>query len=186
MINREDTSIPGCYLINSFFSSDDRGVFVKCITSIIEPRLRLAEVFYTQSAQGVLRGMHLQEPPYEQYKLLFCTAGQAFDVITDLRVGSPTFGKSLTMRLDPGLPTAVLIPPGVAHGFLALADNTTIIYLTSSLYSASHDSGVLWSSLGITWPAAPAIISDRDRALPPLAEYKSPFYFSDAQESSFG
>lgn len=184
MQTREKTDIPGCYRILSFQASDARGSFRKCITSAIEPRLHLGELFYTRSARGVFRGMHLQEPPHEQYKLLFCVAGRAFDVLTDLRNGSPTFRKTISLWLDPQIPDAVLVPPGVAHGFLALADDTVMVYLTSSLHSPEHDSGIRWTSLGIDWPIPPEIISDRDQDLTPMDDYKSPFSYNNENDLS--
>jgi len=172
--------LPGCRLIQAFCAEDPRGTFVKFLQTGEGAPFPAAEAFVTWSDRGAVRGMHAQEPPHAHAKLVCCVAGRAFDVLTDLRAGAPTFGLSETLVLDASAPTAVLIPPGVAHGFQALEAGTALIYLTTSRHAPSHDRGVRWDSVGVVWPLSVGVLSERDAALPPLSDYVSPFRFGSA------
>lgn len=171
----QETALSGCFLISGIRAMDSRGVFSKCFSNSGLPCLKVEELFYTVSARGTLRGMHLQEPPFQQHKLVFCVGGHAFDAMVDLRVGSPTYGEVWTCSLSANEPHAVLIAPGVAHGFLAHEDNTVLVYATTSAYSPEHDRGVRWDSIGLDWPFSPSHVSPRDLTLPALCDYESPF-----------
>ncbi len=173
----EELVLPGCQSITALSASDPRGHFTKVFSANQSDALLLGEVFYTVSALGVLRGMHLQEPPYAQHKLVFCLSGIAYDVLVDLRVGSPTYGGLYETVLSPSNGTALLVAPGVAHGFMALDDETIMIYCTTSVHAAESDRGVHWTTVGASWPMEPTVVSERDRALPALADYRSPFRF---------
>lgn len=135
------------------------------------------ERFYTRSREGVIRGLHLQTPPSEHDKLVYCANGMAFDVVVDLRVGSPTFGQFDAIQLDHESPLAVFIPKGVAHGFASLSDGTIMVYATSTLHDSTHDGGIRWDSVSIPWPFKDPIVSPRDEALPSFASYESPFSY---------
>jgi dTDP-4-dehydrorhamnose 3,5-epimerase len=173
----EDLSIPGCRRLTGLTTADDRGSFAKLFSSSWLGRHALGEVFVSESDEGVLRGLHMQEPPYEQHKLVSCLGGRAYDVVVDLRRGSPTEGRLVECELDAGNATALWLPPGVAHGFLALTPATVMLYCTTSPHSPEHDSGVRWDSVGASWPAVPAVISARDRGLQPFEAYESPFAY---------
>lgn len=178
----ERTEIPGCLVMEAFHATDDRGSLTKVYSSAASPlaggvAFTLSEVFFTRSRCGVLRGMHLQEPPFDQHKLVSCVAGAVFDVLVDLRRGSPMEGRLLEFTMSSNRPQAILIPPGVAHGFLSLADKTIVMYCTTAPHSPAHDSGVRWNSVGATWPLEPTVVSTRDSLLPPMSEYQSPFTF---------
>ena len=173
----EDLPIPGCSLLTDLGSCDDRGSFTKIFSASWLGDHPLGEVFVTVSGQGVLRGLHVQAPPYHQHKLVSCLTGRAFDVLVDLRRGSPAEGGLVEHELGPGCTTALWIAPGVAHGFLSLAPETTMVYCTTSPHSPHHDHGVRWDSVGARWPVPPKTISPRDGRLPPLEGYASPFAY---------
>ena len=131
------------------------------------------------SAAGTVRGLHFQAPPFAQAKLVRVTRGRMFDVVVDLRKSSPSYGCCVAVELagDDGL--QLLIPKGFAHGFCTLEANTEIAYKVDAYYSAAHDRGINWRdpALGIDWPiaAADAVLSQRDRTLPLLRDFATPF-----------
>ena len=121
---------------------------------------------------GTLRGLHYQRDPYAEGKLVWCASGSAYDVIVDLRSSSETFGKWVATELRPAGPI-LYVPPGFAHGFQTLHDNTLIQYHIAGAYHPDAATGIRWDDprLNIPWPSQPpAEISDRDRALPTLEE----------------
>ncbi len=181
-------ALAGCFEIEAFHAADGRGSFTKLFSAGsdlpgVPGPLTLGELFVTHSRLGVLRGMHLQEPPFDQHKLVFCISGAAHDVLIDLRCGSSTEGQMFETTLSGGCGRAILVAPGVAHGFLTTADDTVILYCTTRPYSSVHDTGVRWDSIGASWPISPTVVSERDSGLPPIDEYQSPFVFEDEAES---
>ena len=126
-----------------------------------------------------MRGLHFQIPPFAQAKLLRVTAGSIFDVVVDIRWGSPSFGRHLGVALSAAEWNQIYIPEGFAHGFCTLKSDTEVIYKVTSYYSAAHDRGLAWNdpALGIAWPltADQAILSDKDRKHPVLGDL--PRYF---------
>ncbi|MBX9928981.1 MAG: dTDP-4-dehydrorhamnose 3,5-epimerase family protein [Gemmatimonadaceae bacterium] len=178
----ESTAIPGVIALHAPVHADARGAFVKPFAAAAFDALELvtplwSESFWTRSKRGVIRGMHLQHPPAAQSKLVWCVAGVAFDVLVDLRAGSPTYGQTHVAELTARHGAALLVPPGVAHGFQSLASETTLVYLVSEGYEPDADGGVRWDSIGVAWPERPVALSARDAALPALADYQSPFVF---------
>lgn len=135
----------------------------------------LAQVSLSHSVRtGTIRGLHYQVPPREQWKLVTVTKGRIFDVVVDVRKGSRSFGDHVVYVLEAATPQGLLIPPGFAHGYCTLTDDTDVLYMMSDEYSPSHYRGVRWDDprLGIDWPIGDgdAVISRRDRAHPTLAE----------------
>jgi dTDP-4-dehydrorhamnose 3,5-epimerase len=124
------------------------------------------------SKKGVIRGLHYQLPPYTQGKLIMAIEGAVWDVIVDIRNGSPTFGKWVAEELSEENRTMLFLPPGFAHGFLALSDARVIYKMTSAEYAPSFDRGVLYNDpgLNIPWPIDNPILSDKDLALPKLKD----------------
>lgn len=175
-------SIPGVYELEIPVHRDERGSFVKTFLESEFKRQGLAadfkEVFYSVSGARVLRGMHVQAPPSDQAKLVYCADGDAFDVLLDLRVGSPTFGKFETVELLGEEGRALYMPPGVAHGFYVREAPVVMIYHVTTEYVPGLDSGIAWNSFGAPWPDASPIVSARDASLPPLGDFKSPFRFA--------
>jgi len=137
----------------------------------------VAEVYLSGSARGVVRGLHFQSPPHDHAKTVACTAGAVLDVVVDLRCGSPTEGAVATFRLDGARPGRLHLVPGLAHGFQALAPNSTMVYVVSSEHAPDHDDGVRFDSVGVTWPIDPVSVSDRDAAFAPLDAFRSPFTY---------
>lgn len=123
---------------------------------------------------GTIRGLHFQFAPEEETKLIKCTNGIVFDVIVDLRAGSPTFGNWHAEKLDSAKHNMICIPGGFAHGFQALTANAEMLYFHSSPYQPEYEGGVRWDdkSLNIKWPLALTKISDRDAKLPFLSQLK--------------
>jgi dTDP-4-dehydrorhamnose 3,5-epimerase len=123
---------------------------------------------------GVLRGLHYQEPPFAQAKLVRVTRGSIFDVAVDIRHGSPTFGRWVCLILSAEAWNQILVPAGFAHGFLTLEPDCEVLYKVSAPYSRAHDRSIRFDdpAIGIEWPLGgrSPILSDKDRAAPLLAE----------------
>lgn len=133
---------------------------------------------------GVLRGLHYQEPPFAQAKLVRVTAGEIFDVVVDIRHGSPTFGQWVGLELSAKDWNQIFVPAGFAHGFLTLVPNCEVIYKVSAPYSPQHDRGIRFDDpqIGVEWPIKGLIpiLSEKDRAAPLLADAAPTFRFDPA------
>jgi dTDP-4-dehydrorhamnose 3,5-epimerase len=178
-VRAEPSAIPGCARLHPFRAGDARGSFLKLFERSAFAELgfdtEVAEVFCSTSGLDVIRGLHFQLPPHAHAKTVVVLAGRVLDVVVDLRTDSPMFGRHVGFELDGSDGAAVHIPVGCAHGFQALTDGATMAYLVSTENAPDHDTGVRWDSAGIGWPRPPSVVSDRDAALPPLAELVSPF-----------
>jgi dTDP-4-dehydrorhamnose 3,5-epimerase len=186
-MHTEPLRLPGCLRIVPKIVRDSRGEFIKPFVESdyreLGLRTNFAEEYYSRSVRGVIRGMHFQSPPYDYFKLVSCLSGQIRDVIVDLRVGSPNFRKCEVLELKAADGFVLYLPPGIAHGFLALSETAIVSYKVTSIYAPAHDTGVRWDSLGIDWGIKAPILSDRDATLPVLAEIESPFKYQ-AEENS--
>jgi dTDP-4-dehydrorhamnose 3,5-epimerase len=170
------TPVPleGAWLVDLEPVHDERGFFARAWSPDefaargLDTRLAACNVSYNAAA-GTLRGMHHQAAPHGEVKLVRCTAGAIFDVIVDLRPGSPTHAGWFGVELSAATRTALYIPEGFAHGFQTLAPHSEVLYLMSSPYVPEAARGVRWDdpAFGIEWPPADArVISERDRAYP--------------------
>lgn len=177
-------AIPDVKLITPKKFGDHRGFFSETYNrKTLEAagiRLDFVQDNHSLSAQrGVVRGLHFQLPPFAQDKLLRVVRGRVFDVAVDLRRSSKTYGKHVAVELSAENWTQILVPIGFAHGFVTLEPNTEVIYKVTNYYSPQHDRGVLWNdpALGIRWPiaAGEAILSDKDKAQPRLADLPEGF-----------
>ena len=110
---------------------------------------------------------------------VFCLTGKAFDVVLDIRKGSPTFGKYESFELSPEKFNMVYITRGLAHGFYSLQDNTLIFYKVTAAHAPNLDSGIRWNSAKITWPCDNPVVSDKDNNLPKFDDFDSPFIFKE-------
>lgn len=166
-----ETPLKGAYVVEAERISDERGFFARSwaidefAAMGLETRLAQCNISYN-AKKATLRGMHLQAAPFEETKLVRCTMGSIFDVIVDVRPDSPTFKKWFGIELSAENRTMLYIPPGFAHGFITLTDQSEVFYQMSQYYSGPHARGYLWNdpAFGIKWPLEPAVISDRDRA----------------------
>lgn len=131
--------------------------------------------------RNVVRGLHYQRPPSAQAKLVRVVRGAILDVAVDVRAGSPSFGRHVSAVLSAANWRQMFVPRGFAHGFCTLEADTEVIYKVDAYYDAAADAGILWNdpALGIDWPldAEDAILSDKDRVAPRLADITPPFTF---------
>jgi len=173
----EPLGIPGAYRVTPVARRDDRGEFYEFYRPDLLAEatgadwcVRQANV--SQSRRGALRGIHFAEVPPGQAKYVTCVQGRVADVVVDIRLGSPTFGRWIPIELDARSKSAVLISEGLGHGFQALTEGATIMYLLSQQYRPAVEHGVnpLCPTLAIRWPMPDAIISQRDREAPTLTE----------------
>lgn len=173
--------LPGCVELLPRRLDDERGRFVKTFHRDAYRALGLAtdfaEEYYSVSRRGVLRGLHFQRPPHEHAKLAYCVQGRIQDALVDLRVGSPAFGRHVTLELSSEAANLIYMPPGIAHGFCTLSEEAVVVYKVTSVHAPDADAGILWSSAGIPWAVGAPLLSARDQAHPTLAEFSSPFVF---------
>lgn len=179
------TELPGVVIVEPAVFGDERGWFMESFNAArFDAALRglglpAAPVFvqdnHSVSAAGVLRGLHYQLPPHAQGKLVRVVQGAAFDVAVDLRRSSPTFGRWAGLELNADNRRQLWIPPGFAHGFLALQDDTHFLYKTTDVYARDCERSVRWDdpALGIDWPLAPGVrprLAAKDATAPALSD----------------
>jgi|SaaInlStandDraft_4_1057021.scaffolds.fasta_scaffold81679_2 dTDP-4-dehydrorhamnose 3,5-epimerase len=173
------TLLKGCFIVESGIFCDERGSFIKIyhdeIFDELGVSLNIKEQFLTVSKNNVLRGMHFQLPPHDHAKLVTCVSGSILDVVLDLRKDSKTYGTSVSFNLSADKLNSVLIPKGMAHGFLSLEENSCVLYSTTSVHAPEMDGGIYWDSLDFKWPTESPIVSKRDEALPYFSNFESPF-----------
>jgi dTDP-4-dehydrorhamnose 3,5-epimerase len=170
------TRISGAYVIELEPHVDDRGSFARayCKREFDENGISFEIVqsnfAYTKDA-GVIRGLHYQEPPMQERKLVRCISGAVLDVLVDMRPSSPSFRLTLETRLDARNRYALFIPAGVAHGYQTLDRNTEFFYMTDQFYAPGLEKGVRYSdpALSISWPLPPHGVTERDANWPLLS-----------------
>jgi dTDP-4-dehydrorhamnose 3,5-epimerase len=167
------TRVHGACTIDLEPHSDDRGFFARvwCHKEFENRGLRseLAQVNVSSNRlRGTLRGMHFQVAPFQEAKVIACLRGALFDVVLDLRPDSPTYLQWASAELTADNRRMLYVPPGCAHGFQTLADDTDLLYLISEFHSPAHARGVRFDdeAFRIEWPLPVSIISDRDRMWP--------------------
>jgi dTDP-4-dehydrorhamnose 3,5-epimerase len=169
--------IAGAHLIELEPRSDERGFLARsfCRHEFAAAGLAFEVVQGNLSGnvrRGTLRGLHWQAAPQAEAKIVRCSAGAVFDVLVDIRPGSPSWGRWLAVELSAANRLSLHIPPGVAHGFQTLADQTELAYLMSAAYEPVLARGLRWDDpqLAIPWPLPEPILSERDRRWPGLAD----------------
>ncbi|GBE66897.1 dTDP-4-dehydrorhamnose 3,5-epimerase [Mycobacterium sp. MFM001] len=173
-----ELDIPGAWEITPAVHGDSRGMFFEWLTdreftAFAGHRLNVMQANCSVSSAGVLRGLHFAQLPPSQAKYVTCLSGSVFDVVVDIRVGSPTFGRWTSAVLDDQDRKSVYISEGLAHGFLALQDNSTVMYLCSAEYNPQREHTILATdpAVGIDWPGGyELVLSERDAAAPTLEE----------------
>jgi dTDP-4-dehydrorhamnose 3,5-epimerase len=174
-LNVSETSLPGVLVIEPRVFGDARGFFMETYRADIFLQAGIEMPFvqdnHSRSARGVLRGLHYQEPN-GQGKLVRCTRGALFDVAVDIRVGSPHFRKWFGVELSEANKKMMWVPPGFAHGFCALTDETDLVYKCTAYYDAANDRSILWNDpdIGIEWPVAEPALSAKDANAPRLKD----------------
>ncbi len=167
----DETSLEGVYIIKPGRIEDDRGFFsrIYCrkefrLTGI--PELNFVQINNSfNRAKGTLRGLHMQRHPHGEFKLVRCLSGSMYDVAVDLRPDSLTFGKYVSINLTAENRLAILIPPGVAHGYQTLEDDTEMLYFVTEYYEPSSEQTLYWrdETISIRWPVEKKIISKKDQ-----------------------
>jgi dTDP-4-dehydrorhamnose 3,5-epimerase len=169
----------GAFLVESEHARDERGSFARVFCRDQFARHGIAADFPQCSISqnrraGTLRGLHFQAEPFAEAKLVRCIRGAIYDVIVDLRADSPTYAQWEATTLDEETGGALYVPPGFAHGFQALRDDTSILYHITVPYVPKAGCGIRWNdpALAIPWPLADPILSDRDAMLPSLEDLR--------------
>jgi dTDP-4-dehydrorhamnose 3,5-epimerase len=185
-MNNSEASAALPFIIRPKRFVDNRGWFSETYNEkrlmeigIHHPFVQDNQSFSTRA--GTLRGLHFQVPPVAQAKLVTVLQGRILDVVVDVRHGSPTFGRHVSVILSPDNGDQFYVPSGFAHGFLALEDNTVVSYKVSHPYAPALEGGLRWDDpdLAIAWLAdeRDLVISEKDRELPLVAEFRSPFAY---------
>ena len=171
-----ETGLPGCVVIEPAVFGDERGYFYEGWNAERFGQHGLPTRFVqhnvSSSRRGVLRGLHYQWPGNVQGKLVSVLEGEVYDVAVDIRVGSPSFGHWTAAILSAENKRHFWVPGGFAHGFVVLSEFATFIYQCTALYDRAGDSGIRWNdgTIGIDWPVAEPLLSDKDQRTPFLAE----------------
>jgi dTDP-4-dehydrorhamnose 3,5-epimerase len=173
------TPLQGVLILEPKVFGDDRGFFFesfnqRAFDAAVGRHVEFVQDNHSRSARGVLRGLHYQLEPHAQGKLVRVVQGSAFDVAVDLRRGSATFGRWFGVRLDAQQQRQLWIPPGFAHGFLALEDDTHFLYKTTDYYAKDCERAIAWNdpTLAIDWPdlGMSPLLAPKDAAAPQFAQ----------------
>jgi dTDP-4-dehydrorhamnose 3,5-epimerase len=168
-MNLVESDIPGAWTIECSAYQDNRGAFSRLycsqeLQSIIGMRT-IAQINHSKTQSvGAIRGLHYQNPPFAEVKIVRCLKGRVFDVVVDLRKGSPTFLKWTAIELTPKNHLAFVIPEGCAHGFQVLEEGSELLYLHTAFYEPDAEGAVRFDDprIGVNWPLTPTDISARD------------------------
>jgi dTDP-4-dehydrorhamnose 3,5-epimerase len=175
-----ELGISGAWEISPDLHRDDRGLLYEWFTqreftAVTGHRLDLHQANCSVSAARVLRGLHFAQVPPGQAKFVTCVRGEVFDVVVDVRVGSPTYGRWASTTLDDREHRSVYVAEGLAHGFLALQDDSMVAYLCSAPYAPDRERAIqaMDPQLAIDWPVTDGLrMTDRDRAAPTLEQVR--------------
>jgi dTDP-4-dehydrorhamnose 3,5-epimerase len=172
----ESLSLEGALLIRPDRHADERGYFARtyCRETFLRHGLKDCSLQCSTSfntRRGTLRGLHFQREADAESKLIRCVRGEVFDVIVDIRAGSPSYGRWHAEHLSAENGLSLYVPGGFAHGFITLADETELFYQIADPFVPEAAAGIVWNDpdLAIQWPIQPVVISTRDRSLPALA-----------------
>jgi|TARA_X000000950_G_scaffold289372_1_gene412502 dTDP-4-dehydrorhamnose 3,5-epimerase len=179
-----ETKIKDLIIIEPKVFRDERGYFFETYNKKKFEK-NIEDIYFIQdneskSCKGVLRGLHFQKPPFDQAKLVRCIEGRVLDVAVDVRKGSKTFLKHVTVELSEVNKRQLFIPRGFAHGFIVLSELAVFSYKVDNIYAPKYDTGIKWNDkeLNIDWKIEhnQIIVSEKDSNLPYLNDFKSPFY----------
>lgn len=180
-----ETGIPGLVVFEPRVFEDSRGHFFESYNADTFSKqnihLRFVQDNQSRSAYGVIRGLHFQNPPHAQAKLVRAIVGTILDVAVDIRNGSPTYGKVFAIELSAENKKQLMIPAGFAHGFSVLSEIAEVMYKCDSYYNKESEGGIIYNDpiLNIDWkiPADKAIVSEKDLMNKPLSAQTSKFIF---------
>lgn len=177
-----ETKIKDLYILDPRVFGDDRGYFFESFNSQTFQELIGEEVEFVQdnqsmSGENIVRGLHFQNPPFAQGKLVRVIKGEVIDVAVDIRKDSPTYGEHVSVRLSGENNRMFWIPPGFAHGFSSLEEGTIFSYKCTNYYSKESEGSVAWDDpeLNINWGVENPIISEKDQESPLFRDLKSKF-----------
>ncbi|OYT16147.1 MAG: dTDP-4-dehydrorhamnose 3,5-epimerase [Bacteroidetes bacterium 4572_77] len=177
------TKIADLVIIKPSVFQDDRGYFFESYNKgkFIERGIdhNFVQDNESKSMKGVLRGLHFQKPPFTQGKLVRVMKGAVLDVAVDLRKNSPTYGKWASIELTEDNKFMYWVPPGFAHGFITLEDNTVFFYKCTNVYNKDSEGSLLWNdpSLNVDWGKdIKPILSDKDKVAPLFKDFESPYF----------
>jgi dTDP-4-dehydrorhamnose 3,5-epimerase len=187
IMNSDETSLPDLpRILVPKKHVDDRGWFSETFHEVLLREHGIHCRFVQDNhacthRAGTLRGLHFQLPPASQAKLVSVLRGRILDVAVDLRRDSPTFGNHVSTELSAEMGRQLYVPVGFAHGYITLEDEVVIMYKVSDYYAPAYDSGIFWNDpdIAVPWPfkSADVITSDKDKRLPLLKEFASPFAY---------
>ncbi len=175
------TQIPDLYIVKPRVFEDHRGYFFESYNKEVFLKNGIDQNFVqdneSKSGKNVLRGLHFQKPPFAQGKLVRVIKGAVLDVAVDLRKSSPTYGQWASIELSEDNKLMYWIPPGFAHGFVTLADDTIFFYKCTNIYNKESEGSILWNDpdLNIDWGVSDPILSDKDKQSPLFKDFVSPF-----------
>lgn len=176
-----ETDIPDLYIVKPTVFEDNRGYFFESYNKELFLRNGIDQNFVqdneSKSQKNVLRGLHFQKPPFAQGKLVRVIRGAVLDVAVDIRKSSPTYGKWASIELTQDNKWMYWVPPGFAHGFVTLEDNTTFFYKCTNVYNKESEGSILWNDpdLNIDWRVDEPILSEKDKIAPLFKDFLSPF-----------
>jgi len=175
------TNIPDLHIVKPKIFEDHRGYFFESYNKQVFLKNGIDQNFVqdneSKSQKNVLRGLHFQKPPFAQGKLVRVIRGSVLDVAVDIRKGSPTYGHWASIELTQDNKWMYWVPPGFAHGFVTLEDNTTFFYKCTNVYNKESEGSILWNDpdLNIDWKISDPILSDKDKIAPLFKDFVSPF-----------
>ena len=180
----QPTQLPGVVIVEPKVFADDRGFFIETykrsefVAGGID--VDFVQENHSKSVRGTLRGLHFQRAPKAQGKLVRALSGEIYDVVVDLRKGSPSYGKWTALTLSAENKKMLFVPVGFAHGFCVTSADAEILYMTTEEYAPDLEAGLLWNDaeLAIEWPIAEPILSLRDRAWPRLRDADNNFAYT--------
>lgn len=176
-----ETKIKGLLIVKPKVFADERGYFFESYNEDVFKKNGIEAKFVQDnqslSNAGVLRGLHFQAPPFAQGKLVRVITGAVLDVAVDIRKNSPTYGEYVGIELNEENKTMFYIPPGFAHGFLTLRDNTIFSYKCTDLYNKASEGTILWNdtNININWNIINPVLSEKDLNGQRFEDFKSPF-----------
>jgi dTDP-4-dehydrorhamnose 3,5-epimerase len=181
-VNFIKTSLNGVILVEPDVFGDNRGWFFECYS---EKKYKdgginadfVQDNHSFSAIKGTLRGLHFQNEPYAQAKLVRCGRGAILDVAVDIRKNSPDFGKYVAFELTAENYKQLFIPRGFAHGFITICDNCEVLYKSDNLYNKESDGGIIWNDpeIGINWGTDAPVLSEKDKTHPTLKAFAAKF-----------